>query len=212
MGQKTSPISFRVGYKRGWLSKWFGGKKYPVYLEDDFNVRQFLTKKLRFLGVDKINMERSSDMLNIIITTSRPGLIIGTGGSGVEKLKKDLTKILKTKIPVKMEVQEYRNPESSANIVAEQIAEQLEKRMPFRRVLKMTLEKVITSRDVKGARLEVAGRLGGAEIARTEHLSKGSLPLQTIRADIDYARAIAYTTYGSVGVKVWIYKGEIFED
>ena len=212
MGQKTSPISFRIGYRRGWLSRWFGGKNYPAYLEDDFNVRKFLVKKLRFMGVDKINMERSSDMLNIIITTSRPGLIIGTGGSGVEKLKKDLTKILKTKIPVKMEVQEYRNPESSANIVAEQIAEQLEKRMPFRRILKMTLEKVIASRDVKGARLEVAGRLGGAEIARTEHLSKGSLPLQTIRADIDYARAIAYTTYGTVGIKVWIYKGEIFED
>jgi len=212
MGQKTSPISFRIGYRRGWLSRWFGGKNYPTYLEDDFNVRKFLVKKLRFMGVDKINIERSSDTLNIIITTSRPGLIIGTGGSGVEKLKKDLIKILKTKIPLKMEVQEYRYPESSANIVAEQMAELIEKRMPFRRVLKQTLEKITSSRDVKGAKVEVAGRLGGAEIARTEHLSKGSLPLQTIRADIDYAKAIAYTTYGTVGIKVWIYKGEIFED
>jgi small subunit ribosomal protein S3 len=212
MGQKTSPISFRVGYKRGWLSKWFGGKKYPAYLEDDLNVRKFLTKRLRFMGVDRVNMERSSDMLNIIIYTSRPGLIIGTGGSGVERLKKEVSKLLKTEIPVKMEVQEYRYPESSANIMAEQMAEQLEKRMPYRRVLKQSLEKITASKDVKGAKVEVAGRLAGADIARTEHLSKGSLPLQTIRADIDYAKAIAYTTYGTIGIKVWVYKGEIFED
>jgi len=212
MGQKTSPISFRVGYKKGWLSRWFGGKNYRNYLEDDFNVRQFLTKKLRFMGIDRINMERSSDMLNIIIFTSRPGLIIGTGGSGVEKLKKDTIEILKVKIPVKMEVQEYKYPESSAHIMAEQMAELIEKRMPHRRVLKQALEKITSSRDVKGAKVEVAGRLGGSEIARTEHLSKGSLPLQTIRADIDYARATAYTTYGTIGIKVWVYKGEIFED
>ncbi len=212
MGQKTSPISFRIGYKRIWLSRWFGGKKYQDYLEDDFNIRQFLTKKLRFMSIDRINMERSSDMLNIIIFTARPGLIIGTGGSGVEKLKKDIIKILKVKIPIKMEVQEYKNPESSARIMSEQMAELIEKRMPHRRVLKQALEKITSSRDVKGAKVEVAGRLGGSEIARTEHLSKGSLPLQTIRADIDYAKATAYTTYGTIGIKVWVYKGEIFED
>jgi small subunit ribosomal protein S3 len=212
MGQKTSPISFRIGYKRGWLSRWFGGKKYQAYLEDDFNVRAFLTKRLRFMGVDKVHMERSSDMLNIIVYTSRPGLIIGTGGSGVEKLKVEVAKLLKIKVPVKMEIQEYKYPETSAHIMAEQMAEQIEKRMPHRRVLKQALEKIMANREVKGAKVEVAGRLDGNEIARTEHLSRGSLPLQTIRADIDYAKATAYTTYGTVGIKVWVYKGEIFEE
>jgi small subunit ribosomal protein S3 len=212
MGQKTSPISFRVGYKKDWLSRWFGGKNYQAYLEDDHNIRQFLSKKLRFIGVDKIQMERSPDVLNIIVYTSRPGLIIGTGGSGVEKLKAELVKLLKTKVSLKMEIQEYRYPESSAHIMAEQMAEQLEKRMPHRRVLKQTLEKITSSKDVKGAKVEVSGRLGGNEIARTEHLAKGSLPLQTVRADIDYARATAYTTYGTIGIKVWVYKGEIFID
>lgn len=212
MGQKTSPIAFRMGYSKRWLSRWFGGKKYAQYLEDDFNVREFLAKRLRFLGVHQINMERSSDMLNIIIFTSRPGLIIGTGGSGVEKLKTEVSKVLKIKVSVKMEIQEYKHPEMSARIMAEQMAESIEKRMPYRRVLKQTLEKISVNKDAKGVRLEIAGRLNGNEIARTEHLSRGSLPLQTIRADIDFAKATAYTTYGAVGIKVWIYKGEIFED
>ena len=212
MGNKSSPISFRVGYKKAWLSRWFGGKKYQAFLEDDVNVRDFLTKKLRFMGVDRVEMERSSDAFNVIIHTSRPGLIIGSGGSGVEDLKKKVAKLLVNKVPVKIEIQEYKNPESSARIMAEQMAEQIEKRMPFRRVMKQTLEKISTSRDVKGVKIEIAGRLDGNEIARTERLGKGSLPLQTVRADIGYARATAYTTYGTIGVKIWIYKGEVFED
>lgn len=210
MGNKSSPISFRIGYKKGWLSRWFGGKKYQDYLEDDYNIRQFLAKKLRFMSVDRVEMERNPDALNISIYTARPGLIIGSGGSGVEDLKVKITKILKNKIPVRMEIQEYKYAETSASIMAEQMAELLEKRMPYRRVLKQALEKISSNRDVKGVKLEISGRLDGKEIARTEHLAKGSLPLQTIRADINYARSIAYTTYGTIGIKIWIYKGEIF--
>jgi len=212
MGNKTSPISFRIGYTKGWLSRWFGGKNYQAYLEDDLAVRRFLEKKLRFMGVDRVVMERSPEVLNIIVHTSRPGLIIGSGGSGVEDLKTKITKILVNKTPIKMEVQEYKSPETSARIMGEQIAEQLEKRMPFRRVLKQSIEKISSNRDVKGVKIEIAGRLDGNEIARTEHLSKGSLPLQTVRADIGYAKVTAFTTFGAIGIKVWIYKGEVFED
>lgn len=212
MGNKTSPISFRIGYKKGWLSRWFGGKKYQNFLEDDINVRNFLNKKLRFMGVDRVEMERSPDSLNIAILTSRPGLIIGSGGSGVEDLKNKVSELLTNKTQVKMEIQEYKYPETSARIMAEQIAELIEKRMPFRRVMKQTLEKISANRDVKGVKIEIAGRLDGNEIARTEHVSKGSLPLQTVRADINYAKATAYTTYGAVGIKIWVYKGEVFEE
>jgi len=163
------------------------------------------------MGVDKIELERGTDTLNVIVFTSRPGFLIGRGGTGVEELKAEIKKLLKNKIAIRLEIQELKNPESSAVIMAESMVEQTEKRIPFRRVLKQTLSKIIASREVKGAKVMMGGRLDGAEIARTEHLEEGSLPLQTLRADIDFAKATATTTYGTIGIKVWIYKGEKFE-
>lgn len=211
MGQKISPTSFRVGINKDWSSRWFGGRKYQDYLKTDLKVRSFLEKKLKNMGIDKIELERGADALNVIVYTSRPGFLIGRGGTGVEELKVDIKKLLKGKIAIRLEIQEVKNPEASAAIMAESIVEQIEKRIPYRRVLKQTLAKIIANRQVKGARIMMGGRLGGAEIARSERLEEGSLPLQTLRADIDFARATAHTTYGTIGVKVWIYKGEVFD-
>lgn len=211
MGQKISPTSFRTGIQKDWASTWFGGRKYIPYLKDDLAVRTFLEAKLKGLGVADIRLERGSDVLNVIITTSRPGLLIGRGGTGIEELKKAISSRLKKKVAIRLEVQEFRNPEESARVMAESIVEQIEKRIPFRRLMKQTLAKIMTSRQVKGAKIYMGGRLDGAEIARAEHLEEGSLPLQTLRADIDYAKATAHTTFGTIGVKVWIYKGEKFD-
>ena len=164
------------------------------------------------MGVADIRLERGSDILNVIITTSRPGLLIGRGGTGIEELKKAINTCLKKKVAIRLEVLEFRNPEESARVMAESIVEQLEKRIPFRRLMKQSLIKIMSSRAVKGAKIYMGGRLDGAEIARAEHLEEGSLPLQTLRADIDYAKATAHTTFGTIGVKVWIYKGEKFEE
>ena len=150
-------------------------------------------------------------MLKVLIFTERRGLIIGRGGTGAEDLKLLLRNLLKRKVGVRIEIQEIKSPESSASIMAESIVDQIEKRIPFRRVMKQTLSKIMASKDVKGAKIQIGGRLDGAEIARLEHLEEGSLPLQTIRADIDFARATAITTYGTIGVKIWIYKGEVFD-
>lgn len=212
MGQKISPTSLRTGIQKDWSSAWFGGRKYIPYLKDDLKVRTYLERKLKGMGVAEIHIERGSDSINVIITTSRPGLLIGRGGTGIEDLKKFLYTQLKKKLPVRLEVQEFRNPEESARIMAESIVEQVEKRIPFRRVMKQTLSKIMANRQVKGAKIYMGGRLDGAEIARAEHLEEGSLPLQTLRADIDFAKATAHTTFGTIGVKVWIYKGEKFED
>jgi len=163
------------------------------------------------MGVDRIETERGTDTFNITIFTARPGLIIGGGGSGVEELKKAICKLLKKKVAIRIEVHEIKTPEASAAVMAESIVDQIEKRLPFRRVMKQTISKIMSSREVKGAKIKIGGRLDGAEIARVEHLEEGSLPLQTLRADIDFAKATAHTTYGTVGVKVWIYKGEVFE-
>lgn len=212
MGQKISPISLRIGIQKDWSSTWFGGKKYIPYLKDDLAVREFLDKKLKGMGIADIRIQRGSDVLNVIITTTRPGLLIGRGGTGIEDLKKAISTCLKKKVPVRLEVLEFRNPEESARVMAEVIVEQIEKRIPFRRLMKQTLIKIMSSRGVKGAKIYMGGRLDGAEIARAEHLEEGSLPLQTLRADIDYAKATAHTTFGTIGVKVWIYKGEKFEE
>lgn len=211
MGHKISPTSLRTGINKDWMSRWFGGRKYTSFLKDDVAVRTYLDKKLRNTGIDKVEIERGTDMLNIIIYTARPGLLIGRGGGGIEDLKNSIQKMLKNKVAIRIEVQEIKNPESSARIMAESIVDQIEKRVPFRRVMKQALSKMIANKQVKGAKVQIGGRLDGAEIARTEHLEEGNLPLQTLRADIDYARATAITTYGTVGVKVWIYKGEKFE-
>lgn len=203
-----------------WNSRWLDKKKFPQYLEEDFEIRKFLTEKLGKIGLEKIEIERFLGKLNIIISSARPGLIIGRGGGGIEELKKELErKIFKNfskKTPaspaseLKLEIKEIRDPWSSASLTAQWIAQQIEKRVSHRRVLKQALEKITALRTIKGARVEVAGRLGGTEIARTEWLKKGKLPRQSLRADIDYAQAKAFCTYGTVGVKVWIYKGEKF--
>lgn len=210
MGHKVSPTALRIGVIKDWTSRWFGGAKYSEYLKNDIAVRRFLEKKLRGMSVDRIEIERGTDTLNVIISTARPGLIIGRGGSGVEELKQAIYRLLKKKMSVRIEIQEVKSPESSARIMAESIADQTEKRIPFRRLMKQTLMKIMGNRDVKGAKIQISGRLDGAEIARTEHLEEGNLPLQTLRADIDYAQVTAITTYGTIGVKVWIYRGEVF--
>jgi len=211
MGQKASPVSMRLGINRDWSSRWFGGAKYPAFLKDDLVIRDFLTKRLKNMGVDSVLIERGNNAIRVTIHSARPGLIIGRGGTGVQELNQKLGKLLKFKVPVQLEITEVKNPDSSAAVVAEHIIEQIEKRTPYRRIMKMTMLKIMASRDVKGAKLQLGGRLDGAEIARLEHMEEGALPLQTLRANIDFVRATAHTTYGTIGIKVWIYKGNIFE-
>ncbi len=206
MGQKTSPISMRIGFTQDWKSRYFSKRQLIDYLKDDVKIRSFLEKKLRFMSVAKVEIERSPGQLKVIIFTSRPGLIIGRAGSGSEELKKEIDRLIKNSVPVRIEIQEYKNAETSASIMAEQIVERIEKRVPFRRIIKQALAKIMASREVKGAKIEVKGRLDGAEIARTEHLEQGLMPLQKLTADVDFAKNTAYTTYGTVGVKVWIYR------
>lgn len=224
MGQKVNPVAFRLGQTQDWSSLWYNKKSYREFLKQDITLRDFLTRKLLKAGVCKIKIERSGNIINVIIKTARPGLIIGRGGGGIEQLKDDIKRIVMkgttvgktepgaraTKFEIRLEVEEIKAPESYAAIAAQNMAEQIEKRLPFRRVLKQTLEKILQTKEVKGAKIMMKGRLGGAEIARTEWLAKGSIPLHTLRAIIDYAQATAYTTYGTVGIKVWVYKGEMF--
>ncbi len=216
MSHKVHPKAFRLKELSSWDSRWLDEKKFPQYLEEDFKIREFLKKKLAKLGVEKIEIERFPGKLNIIISSARPGLIIGRGGSGVEELKKELErKVIKrnkeSKKEIKIEIKEVRDVWSSAALSVQSIAQQIEKRFPFRRVLKQTLDKIMSSRQVKGARIEISGRLNGSEIARREWLQKGRLPRQTLRSDIDFAQDQAYCTYGTTGIKVWIYKGEKFD-
>ena len=216
MGHKVHPKIYRIGITTNWSSQWFSRKKIPEYLEEDFKIHQFLEKRLAKLGVGNIEIERFPDKVNVIISTMRPGLIIGRKGLGAETLKKDLEKAVRgtkgsKKGPeIKIDIKEIREPWTHAGLCAQWVAAQLEKRTPFRRALKQVLSKITAYKTVKGARVEVAGRLNGAEIARTEWLKKGQLPRQTLRADIDYGTARAHCSYGTIGVKVWIYKGEKF--
>lgn len=216
MSHKVHPKIFRIKELLDWDSRWLDKKRLPEYLEEDFRVREFITKKLAKVGVEKIEIERSTGKLNIIISSARPGLIFGRGGAGIEELKKAIEKKILKKIAgrlpeFKLEVKEVKNPWLSASLAAQYVAQQIEKRTRYRRVLKQALAKIMANKEIKGARVEVAGRLDGVEIARTEWLKQGRLPRQTIRADIDYGVAEAHCTYGTVGIKVWIYKGEKFE-
>lgn len=197
---------------REWLSRWFGGANYPEYLHTDIKIRRFLTTRLRGMAVDSVHIERGPGRLKVIIQTARPGLVIGRQGAGIEEIKKQLFNLLGRKVQLQVDVQEVRNPDASAKVVAESLAEQIEKRFPFRRAMKQTMIRLMAARDVKGAKIQISGRLNGSEIARTEHVEEGSLPLQTLRAEIDYALEIAYTTYGTIGIKVWIYKGDVFDN
>ncbi len=216
MSHSVHPYSHRLGIIRDWKSRWFSsGQKYKDFLRADMLLREFLEKKMRGQYIGSIEMERNDKTFRLIIKTSRPGVVIGRSGEGSVKLRKDIVKFAtknKLSIPAdfKLDVEEIKSPESSAAIVAQMIAEGLEKRLPFRRVMKQTVEKVMANRDVKGIRLYCGGRLGGAEIARSEEMKKGRVPLQTLRADIDYAQEKAHMTYGDIGIKVWIYKGDIF--
>jgi small subunit ribosomal protein S3 len=219
MTHVAHPFVQRLGINRDWRSRWFAAdpKKFREYLRTDAAIRKMLKKRLRGMSVDAIEIERNDAVLRVLIKTSRPGLVIGRSGEGATKLKKDIDMLLRTlklseKPEVKIDIEEVRSPESSAAIVGQMVAEGLEKRMPFRRVLKQTVEKVMANRDVEGVRIIVGGRLGGADMSRSEELKKGRIPLQTLRADIDFARVEANLPYGVIGIKVWIYRGEIFED
>jgi len=207
MGQKINPISLRLPVNKEWKSRWFSSKNYKSFLQEDLKIRTFLQKKFKGMGVERVSIERSPNAVSIIIGTSRPGLLIGKGGSSIEEIKKILSRMTKSKANMRIDIQEVKNPEASAPIMAESMAEQLEKRMSYRRLMKMTLSKIMASKGVKGVKIALSGRLDGNEIARAEHMEQGSLPLQTLRANIDYARATAHTTYGTIGVKVWIFKG-----
>lgn len=216
MGQKVNPVVFRIGHTDDWKSRWYNKKSYKNFLKQDVKIRDFLTRKLLRAGVDRIDIERSANAVNIVIKTARPGIIIGRGGSGVEQLREDVKKIIKkesttlAKAEVRLEIEEVKFPESRAAIMAQGIAEQIEKRISYRRAMKQAMAKILQSKGVEGAKILTKGRLDGAEIAREEKMAKGKIPLQTLRANIDYAQATAYTTYGTVGIKVWVYKGDVF--
>lgn len=211
MTHKVHPKSFRIKEIEDWSSRGFYERKFTSQLEEDFRLREFLKKKIGKFGVEKIEIERFPGKITVIISSARPGLLIGRGGGTVEEIKKELgNKIVKQGQELKIEILEVRNPWTSAALSAQWIADQIGKRVRFRRVLKQSLGKIMAQKGIKGARVEVAGRLDGIEIARDEWLSKGRLPRQTLRADIDYAQDQAYCSYGVIGIKVWIYKGDKF--
>lgn len=218
MSHNVHPKVFRLREAADWTSRWLSRKNTPQLLEQDYRIREYLNKKLKEMSVEQIEIERFSGKTNIIISSARPGLIIGRGGAGIELLRNDIVKliekIIKKKQPkgeIRLEVKEIKNPFTSAALIGQWVARELEQRKPFRRSLKQAIQKVTANKEIEGVRIEVAGRLGGADIARREGLREGRLPLQTIRSNIDYALVEANTTYGMIGVKVWLYKGETFE-
>ena len=206
MGQKVNPHGLRVGVIKDWDSKWYADAEFSDYLVEDYNIRKFLKKKLYSAGVSKIEIERASDRVKVIIYTAKPGVVIGKGGAEIEVTKKELSKLTDKKVMV--DIKEIKRPDRDAQLVAENIAQQLENRVSFRRAMKSCMGRTMKS-GAMGIKTCCSGRLGGADIARAEFYSEGTIPLQTLRADIDYGFAEANTTYGKVGVKVWIYKGEV---
>ncbi|OIP59157.1 MAG: 30S ribosomal protein S3 [Candidatus Moranbacteria bacterium CG_4_10_14_3_um_filter_45_9] len=214
MGNKVNPTGIRLGITTNWQSRWFGSKKmYSAQLRKDIEIRTFIMSKWKAAAIASVEVDRSANVVKLFIYTARPGVLIGRGGTGIE----DLTRAIKKqffagkKIDLKVEVLEVKSPEMNAMLVGQQVAEQLEKRLPFRRILKTMLDQVEGNKTVQGVKIEICGRLGGAEMSRREWLSRGKIPLHTLRADIDFARAEAHTTYGVIGIKTWIYKGEKFE-
>ena len=208
MGQKTKPSGFRLGINRTWDSRWFGTKNYPDLLHQDLKLRKFLFQKLKAAALSKIVIERPAGKTRVTIYAGRPGLVIGKKGQDIEGLRKDLEK--KSGTEVSLNIIEVRKPELDAKLVAESVAQQLERRVAFRRAMKRAVQAALRL-GAQGVRINCAGRLGGAEIARTEWYREGRVPLHTLRADVDYGEATAFTTYGTTGVKVWIFKGEIME-
>lgn len=210
MGHKVNPISFRVQVSKDWQSKWFAKKSYADYLHEDLTIRNYIMTNLgRKSGVSRVKIERNANLISVTILTSRPGVIIGRGGTGAVELKSNLSKLVKESQIKDINIEEVREPEADAQLVGDNVAGQLERRMAYKRAIKQTAEKALKSPNVKGIKIMVAGRLNGAEIARREFVAKGKIPLQTIRADIDYATSRARTTYGIIGVKVWIYRGDV---
>ena len=206
MGQKVNPHGLRVGVIKDWDSRWYAEADFADCLVEDYDIRKFLKNRLKNSGVSKIEIERASDRVKIIIYTAKPGVVIGRGGSEIEKVKAEVQKLTDKKVFI--DIKEIKRPDRDAQLVAENIAQQLENRVSFRRAMKSAMGRSMKA-GVKGIKAAVAGRLGGADMARTEFYSEGTIPLQTLRADIDYGFAEATTTYGKTGVKVWIYKGEV---
>ncbi|ASI34134.1 30S ribosomal protein S3 [Exiguobacterium sp. RIT452] len=207
MGQKINPTGLRVGIIKDWESRWFADKDYADLLHEDYVVREYIEKRLKDASVSKIEIERAANRLNISLHTAKPGMVIGKGGSEIETLRTDITNLAKGK-RVHVNVVEVKNPDAVAKLVAENIARQLEGRVSFRRAMKQSIQRSMRS-GIKGIKTEVSGRLGGADIARSEKYSEGTVPLHTLRADIDYGTAEADTTYGKIGVKVWLHHGEV---
>jgi len=207
MGQKINPHGFRIGIIKDWDTKWYANKKnFSTYLVEDVMIRKFIKKKLYISGISRIEIDRAANKVKINVNTAKPGLVIGKGGQGIEDLRKEVEKM--TGKSVLINITEIKAPDMDAQLVSENIASQLEKRISFRRAMKQSMSRTMKN-GAKGIKTACAGRLGGAEIARTEHYHEGTIPLQTLRADIDYGFAEANTTYGKIGVKVWIYKGEV---
>ena len=206
MGQKVNPHGLRVGVIKDWDSRWYAEADFADCLVEDYNIRTYLKKKLYSAGIAKIEIERASDRVKVIIYTAKPGVVIGKGGAEIEVTKKELSKLTDKKVLV--DIKEIKRPDRDAQLVAENIALQLENRVSFRRAMKSCMSRTMKA-GAKGIKASVSGRLGGADMARTEFYSEGTIPLQTLRADIDYGFAEADTTYGKVGVKVWVYKGEV---
>lgn len=211
MGQKINPISFRLQVNKNWKSRWFAGSDYAKFLHEDIAIRKHIADKLGAkAGISKIEIERNANMVNVIIFTSRPGVIIGRGGAGVTDLKAALSKLVSSKIK-DIAIEEIRDAELNAKIMADSVATQLEKRIAYKRAANQALDKIMNA-GAKGAKIMIAGRLNGADIARRQFFAKGKIPLATIKADIDYAPAEAKTTYGILGIKVWINKGEVVSE
>lgn len=212
MGHKINPTSFRVNITDTWKSRWFSRTNYHQLLKEDVQIREYLEKHLKKAGLVRVDIERTGDgTLTVIVKTTKPGLIIGKGGAGIEELKKKIKTRLGIKKDLKVNIEEIREVNMQAQVIANGIAEQLEKRVAFRKLMKQSLEQIMNA-GARGAKVAIGGRLNGADIARTEHLSNGKIPLHTLRADIDFARSTAFTTYGTIGIKVWIYKGDVFQD
>ncbi|MBI2640763.1 MAG: 30S ribosomal protein S3 [Candidatus Sungbacteria bacterium] len=222
MTHRVHPYIFRLGETTTWKSRWLNRKQFVENLREDTLLREWLAKRLRQGHIESIEIERAPNTVQIIIKTSRPGLLIGRSGEGADKLKREIQSrllrirkrfgaVLLGRQELKLTIEEVRSPETHAVIAAQMIADDIEKRIPFRRAMKQAISKIAASKEVKGVKLALKGRLDGAEMARYEWLKKGRIPLQTLRADVDYAEKTAYTTYGTIGVKVWIYKGDVFQ-
>ncbi len=212
MGRKIHPNSYRLGINKDWVSRWMPpGGNFKKYLQEDEAIRNIIDKTISKAGIDMVEIERTPGQYKVTIRAARPGIVIGRGGKGIEDLSKAIQKKVGITAPINLNVEEVKRTEVSASVMSQSIAQDLEKRMRFRRVMKRYIDIAMQNREVQGVKVMLAGRLNGAEIARTEQLKKGKLPLTTLRANIDYGETVAITTYGAIGIKVWLYKGDIFE-